>query len=50
VVGVLDPQGVLKDPQGYIGTVFDLLIAPWGQGIVKSFWEGFEEGLAEEAA
>jgi len=47
VIGVLDPQGVLKDPQGYIGGVFNLLIAPFTHGIIKSFWEGFEEGLEE---
>jgi len=43
----LDPQGILKDPLGYIKAAFDTLIAPWGEGIVKAFWEGFEEGLKE---
>ena len=46
VIGALDPFGFLKDPQGYIKGVFDLLIAPWGHGLIKSFWEGFEEGQA----
>jgi len=44
---VLDPQGVLKDPLGYVGAAFDTLIAPWGEGIVTSFWEGFKEALEE---
>ena len=47
VIGVLDPMGFLKDPRGYITAMFDLLIAPRGHGIVKSFWEGLEEGLEE---
>ena len=46
-VRLSDPYGFLKDPQGYIATAFNTLIAPWGQGIVKAFWEGFEEGLEE---
>jgi len=40
----LDPHNVLPDPQGYIATAFNTLIAPWVEGIVRSFWEGFEEG------
>jgi len=47
VIGVLDPLGFLKDPTGYITGVWNLLIDPWAHGIVKSFWEGLEEGLAE---
>lgn len=47
IIGVLDPLGFLKDPRGYITGVFNLLIAPWSHGLVKSFTEGFEEGLEE---
>ena len=42
-----DPFGFLKDPMGYINAAFNVFINPWGHGIVKSFWEGFEEGLEE---
>ena len=47
VIGVLDPLGFLKDPRGYITGVWNLLIDPWAHGIVKSFYEGLEEGLEE---
>ena len=47
VIGVLDPFGFLKDPMGYITGAWNLLIDPWAHGIVKSFWEGLEEGLEE---
>ena len=42
------PAEFLKDPLGYIGTAFTNLINAWVQGVTKSFWEGFEEGLEEE--
>ncbi|GAH38136.1 unnamed protein product, partial [marine sediment metagenome] len=47
VIGVLDPLGFLTDPTEYITGVWNLLIDPWAHGIVKSFGEGFEEGLEE---
>ena len=42
------PAEFLKDPLGYIGTAFSDLIDAWIGGVVRSFWEGFEEGLEEE--
>lgn len=44
---LMDPMSFLEDPFGFIDTGFNTLIAPWAEGIVKSFWEGFEEGQAE---
>ena len=44
-VAGIDTVGFFKDPLGYIGTAFNKLIGSWVHGIVKSFWEGFEEGL-----
>lgn len=44
---MMDPIGFLKDPKGYITGVWNLLIDPWAHKLVKSFWEGFEEGLEE---
>jgi len=41
------PAEFLKDPLGYIGAAFTGLISSWVEGITKSFWEGFEEGLEE---
>ncbi len=44
---VWDPIGFLKDPAGYITGVWNMLISPWVEGVMKSFGEGFEEGLEE---
>ena len=41
------PADFLKDPLGYIGAAFANLINSWVEGITRSFWEGFEEGLEE---
>jgi len=44
---LMDPQGFLKDPIGYIKAAFDIQRGVAQNLVVKSFWEGFEEGLAE---
>lgn len=44
---LMDPQGFLKDPWGYISAAFQIQRTIAGNVAVKSFWEGFEEGLAE---
>jgi len=45
---LMDPQGFLKDPVGFINAAFALQGEIANNLAVKSFWEGFEEGLAEE--
>jgi len=45
---LMDPMGFLKDPLGYISAAFQVQRAIASQTVVKSFWEGFEEGLTEE--
>lgn len=47
IIGVLDPFGFLSDPQGYITGVWNMLIDPWAQDLIESFWKGLEEGLEE---
>lgn len=46
-VKLSDPYAFLKDPMGFITTAFNTLIAPFGEDVVRSFWEGFEEGQAD---
>ena len=46
---LMDPQGFLKDPVGFINAAFALQGEIANNLAVKSFWEGFEEGLEEEA-
>jgi len=46
---LMDPMGFLKDPLGFINAAFALQGEIANNLAVKSFWEGFEEGLAEEA-
>ena len=44
---LMDPTGFLTDPIGTIKAVFTLQREIAGHAVVKSFWEGFEEGLEE---
>jgi len=44
---LMDPQGFLKDPVGFINAAFALQGEIANNLAVKSFWEGFEEGLEE---
>ena len=46
---LMDPMGFLKDPVGFINAAFAIQGEIANNLAVKSFWEGFEEGLAEEA-
>jgi len=46
---LMDPMGFLKDPIGYINAAFAIQGEIANTLAVQSFWEGFEEGLAEEA-
>ena len=46
---LMDPQGFLKDPVGFINAAFAIQGEIANTVAVKSFWEGFEEGLQEEA-
>lgn len=43
----LDPHSLLPDPDSYIGTVFNTLISPWVEDIVKSFSDGLDEAMEE---
>ena len=45
---LMDPMGFLKDPVGFINAAFALQGEIANNLAVKSFWEGFEEGLVEE--
>jgi len=45
---LMDPMGFLKDPIGFINAAFAIQGEIANTVAVKSFWEGFEEGLAEE--
>jgi len=45
---LMDPAGFLKDPLGTVSAAFAIWGLAANHTIVKSFWEGFEEGLAEE--
>ena len=45
---LMDPMGFLTDPLGHIRAALDVQQQIAQATIVKSFWEGFEEGLAEE--
>lgn len=45
---LMDPVGFLKDPLGYISAAFGIQRLLAETLVVRSFWEGFEEGLAEE--
>ena len=47
---LMDPMGFLRDPLGYIKAAFAVQGEIANNLVVKSFWEGFEEGLAEEEA
>jgi len=42
---LMDPTGFLKDPLGYINAAFAIQGEIANTLAVKSFWEGFEEGL-----
>jgi len=44
---LLDPHAFLEDPLAFIRTAFNTFINPWAEGMVRAFWEGFEEGLEE---
>ena len=44
---LMDPQGFLKDPIGYINAAFSIQGEIANTLAVRSFWEGFEEGLEE---
>ena len=45
---LMDPGGFLKDPLGFINAAFAIQGEIVNNLAVKSFWEGFEEGLTEE--
>ena len=45
---LMDPMGFLKDPVGFINAAFAIQGEIANTVAVKSFWEGFEEGLVEE--
>ncbi len=45
---LMDPIGFLKDPLGFINAAFELQGEIANTVVVRSFWEGFEEGLEEE--
>jgi len=44
---LMDPMGFLKDPVGFINAAFAIQGEIANTVAVKSFWEGFEEGLEE---
>ena len=44
---LLVPIGFTSDPVGYVKAIINIWKDPWMNSVVKSFWEGFEEGLAE---
>jgi len=46
---LMDPTGFLKDPLSYISAAFGIQRLIAETLVVRSFWEGFEEGLIEEA-
>ena len=48
-VKLLVPIGFTSDPVGYVKAIINIWKDPWMNSVVKSFWMGFEEGLAEEA-
>lgn len=43
---LMDPTGFLKDPLGTVSAAFAIWSLAANNLAVKSFWEGFEEGLA----
>ncbi|MBA7630978.1 hypothetical protein ES703_38505 [subsurface metagenome] len=45
---LMDPTGFLKDPLGTVSAAFAIWRLAADHVVVKSFLEGFEEGLAEE--
>jgi len=47
---LMDPGGFLKDPVGFINAAFAIQGEIANTLAVRSFWMGFEEGLAEEVA
>ena len=44
---LMDPMGFLKDPTGFINVVFGVQRKIAEETVIRSFWEGFEEGLEE---
>ena len=44
---LMDPTGFLKDPLGTVKAAWFFWASAADEAVVKSFWEGFEEGLEE---
>lgn len=44
---LMDPTGFLKDPLSHIKAAFDIQRQVAETAVIRSFWEGLEEGLAE---